>query len=191
MYVVYCQNKPKSEHIVSEYIETYFEVSEFQCLTLCSFSVQPNHLQDAVYISVLFMPTTVYVRLCFLICHLFIIPTDSKNKTNRYQLQSLCFMVIEELYRPTAAVFCAVTSIKCCVRFRCQELRQQLGHRLQLNDLLIKPVQRIMKYQLLLKVKSMSLLYCQPNTSAVSAMGLQTYKQKNQNTYIQTSVQKC
>uniref|UniRef100_A0A8C5GUN2 Rho guanine nucleotide exchange factor 25-like n=1 Tax=Gouania willdenowi TaxID=441366 RepID=A0A8C5GUN2_GOUWI len=31
------------------------------------------------------------------------------------------------------------------------ELRQQLGHRLQLNDLLIKPVQRIMKYQLLLK----------------------------------------
>lgn len=33
-----------------------------------------------------------------------------------------------------------------------QELRQQLGHRLQLNDLLIKPVQRIMKYQLLLKV---------------------------------------
>ncbi|KAL4655529.1 rho guanine nucleotide exchange factor 25 isoform X1 [Arapaima gigas] len=56
MYVIYCQNKPKSEHIVSDYIETYFE-----------------------------------------------------------------------------------------------ELRQQLGHRLQLNDLLIKPVQRIMKYQLLLK----------------------------------------
>ncbi|KAM4612901.1 rho guanine nucleotide exchange factor 25 [Polymixia lowei] len=56
MYVVYCQNKPKSEHIVSEYIETYFE-----------------------------------------------------------------------------------------------DVRQQLGHRLQLNDLLIKPVQRIMKYQLLLK----------------------------------------
>ncbi|XP_077386007.1 rho guanine nucleotide exchange factor 25 isoform X2 [Festucalex cinctus] len=56
MYVVYCQNKPKSEHVVSEFIETFFE-----------------------------------------------------------------------------------------------DLRQQLGHRLQLNDLLIKPVQRIMKYQLLLK----------------------------------------
>ncbi|KAM6948078.1 rho guanine nucleotide exchange factor 25 isoform 2-T2 [Lycodopsis pacificus] len=56
MYVVYCQNKPKSEYIVSEFIETYFEY-----------------------------------------------------------------------------------------------LRQLLGHRLQLNDLLIKPVQRIMKYQLLLK----------------------------------------
>lgn len=27
MYVVYCQNKPKSEHIVSEFIDTYFEVS--------------------------------------------------------------------------------------------------------------------------------------------------------------------
>lgn len=28
MYVVYCQNKPKSEYIVSEYIETFFEVSD-------------------------------------------------------------------------------------------------------------------------------------------------------------------
>ena len=27
MYVVYCQNKPKSEFIVSEYIDSYFEVS--------------------------------------------------------------------------------------------------------------------------------------------------------------------
>lgn len=26
MYVVYCQNKPKSEYIVSEHIHTYFEV---------------------------------------------------------------------------------------------------------------------------------------------------------------------
>lgn len=26
MYVVYCQNKPVSEYIVSEYIDTYFEV---------------------------------------------------------------------------------------------------------------------------------------------------------------------
>ncbi|XP_064466147.1 triple functional domain protein-like isoform X2 [Ornithodoros turicata] len=56
MYIVYCQNKPKSEYIVSEYIDTYFE-----------------------------------------------------------------------------------------------EIRQKLGHKLQLPDLLIKPVQRIMKYQLLLK----------------------------------------
>ncbi|XP_067120464.1 LOW QUALITY PROTEIN: triple functional domain protein-like [Centruroides vittatus] len=56
MYVVYCQNKPKSEYIVSEYIETFFE-----------------------------------------------------------------------------------------------ELRQKFGHKLQLPDLLIKPVQRIMKYQLMLK----------------------------------------
>lgn len=35
MYVVYCQNKPKSEHIVSEYIETYFEVSTTK-FGLCS-----------------------------------------------------------------------------------------------------------------------------------------------------------
>ena len=26
MYVVYCQNKPMSEYIVSEHIDTYFEV---------------------------------------------------------------------------------------------------------------------------------------------------------------------
>ncbi|XP_021366305.1 triple functional domain protein-like isoform X1 [Mizuhopecten yessoensis] len=32
-----------------------------------------------------------------------------------------------------------------------EEMRMRLGHRLQLPDLLIKPVQRIMKYQLLLK----------------------------------------
>ncbi|XP_056142955.1 triple functional domain protein [Lampris incognitus] len=56
MYIVYCQNKPKSEHIVSEYIDTYFE-----------------------------------------------------------------------------------------------DFKQRMGHRLQITDLLIKPVQRIMKYQLLLK----------------------------------------
>lgn len=56
MYVVYCKNKPMSEHIVSEHIETYFE-----------------------------------------------------------------------------------------------ELRIKLGHKLQICDLLIKPVQRIMKYQLLLR----------------------------------------
>lgn len=30
MYIVYCQNKAKSEYIVSEYIDTYFEVSRCQ-----------------------------------------------------------------------------------------------------------------------------------------------------------------
>lgn len=30
MYIVYCQNKPKSEHIVSEYIDTFFEVSSWE-----------------------------------------------------------------------------------------------------------------------------------------------------------------
>ena len=58
MYVKYCENKPKSEYIVSEFLDTYFE-----------------------------------------------------------------------------------------------EIRQKLGHRLTLPDLLIKPVQRIMRYQLLLKVR--------------------------------------
>ncbi len=37
-----------------------------------------------------------------------------------------------------------------------EELRQKLGHRLMLPDLLIKPVQRIMKYKLLLQVSTHS-----------------------------------
>lgn len=37
MYIVYCQNKPKSEHIVSEYIDTYFEVRFLNLFTLFSF----------------------------------------------------------------------------------------------------------------------------------------------------------
>ena len=35
MYVVYCENKPKSEYIVSEHIDTYFEVRK---ATLCGVS---------------------------------------------------------------------------------------------------------------------------------------------------------
>ena len=38
-----------------------------------------------------------------------------------------------------------------------QELKQRLGHRLPISDLLSKPVLRIMKYQLLLKVGAQSL----------------------------------
>ena len=34
MYVVYCQNKPNSEYIVSEYIDSYFEVCIF--INLCT-----------------------------------------------------------------------------------------------------------------------------------------------------------
>ena len=35
-----------------------------------------------------------------------------------------------------------------------EEVRARLGHKLALPDLLIKPVQRIMKYQLLLRVRA-------------------------------------
>lgn len=88
MYVVYCQNKPKSEHIVSEFIETYFEVRK-------RFTIVSRLLTNCLFYQMTLSP--------------------------------LLF-------------------------FFFQDLRQQMGHRLQLNDLLIKPVQRIMKYQLLLKV---------------------------------------
>lgn len=48
MYIVYCQNKPKSEHIVSEYIDTYFEVRLFNhfaphCHSMLSVLYCPCH----------------------------------------------------------------------------------------------------------------------------------------------------
>lgn len=58
------------------------------------------------------------------------------------------------------------------LRLCCQELRQQLGHRLQLNDLLIKPVQRIMKYQLLLKVTSRALAHRHLSTHTFTRVSL-------------------
>lgn len=91
MYIVYCQNKPKSEHIVSEYIDTYFEVRLFKIFSYYS-------------------------------------------------------------YRMFSALVHVNTSGVIHVFTFHQDLKQRLGHRLQITDLLIKPVQRIMKYQLLLKV---------------------------------------
>lgn len=41
MYVVYCQNKPRSEYIVAEY-ETYFEVSTAQCTLLLLTALSPG-----------------------------------------------------------------------------------------------------------------------------------------------------
>lgn len=44
MYVVYCKNKPVSEYIVSEYIETYFEelrIKLGQKLQICDLLIKP------------------------------------------------------------------------------------------------------------------------------------------------------
>jgi len=73
MYVVYCQNKPKSEFIVSEYIDSYFEVSSI------------NKAKIIIFISL------------------------------------------------------------------SQEIRLKLGFKLRLTDLLIKPIQRLTKYHILLE----------------------------------------
>ena len=43
-----------------------------------------------------------------------------------------------------------------CMESYFEDVRQKLGHRLALPDLLIKPVQRIMRYQLLLKVRQLA-----------------------------------
>lgn len=91
MYIVYCQNKPKSEHIVSEYIDTYFEVSHCLC------------------------------------------PAWHLNMSHEKWDRLITTLIVSLYFH--------------------QDLKQRLGHRLQITDLLIKPVQRIMKYQLLLKVR--------------------------------------
>ncbi len=65
-----------------------------------------------------------------------------------------------------------------------EELRLHLGHRLQIPDLLIKPVQRIMKYQLLLKV-----FFFQPMYSRCSLLTLiQLVTQSIHHTFYTSSI---
>ena len=51
MYVKYCENKPKSEYIVSEYIDTFFEVSMSRDMRKPAFCICGNK--------------TAYQHLCF------------------------------------------------------------------------------------------------------------------------------
>lgn len=58
MYIVYCQNKPKSEHIVSEYIDTYFEVGYF-----INHVPTPHSMIFVYFISSCFI-IVIYLYLC-------------------------------------------------------------------------------------------------------------------------------
>ena len=87
MYVVYCQNKPKSEFIVSVHIDTYFEVNSLDIL---------NGLPLAIS------------------------------------------LLKEEILK----------------ELNFQEIRLKYGFKLRLNDLLIKPIQRLTKYHMLLEVRT-------------------------------------
>ena len=52
MYIVYCQNKPKSEHIVSEYIDTYFEVrflNRFRIFALLNYPSDAYFLEMIIF----------------------------------------------------------------------------------------------------------------------------------------------
>ena len=54
MYTRYCQNKPKSEYIVSEYVETYIEVnSPYLCAYLIFLSSSSLYVRRANLINVL------------------------------------------------------------------------------------------------------------------------------------------
>lgn len=88
MYVIYCQNKPRSEFIVAEY-DTFFEVRN-------AWNKKKN---------------TVVLHSYMILFH-----TD-----------------------------CSLTALK-------QEVQQEINSRMSISDYLIKPIQRITKYQLLLKV---------------------------------------
>lgn len=63
MYVVYCQNKPKSEHIVSEYIETYFEVGTSE-----KFASHSSSICLFSYYILLWSVTCVYIHICIYMC---------------------------------------------------------------------------------------------------------------------------
>jgi len=56
---------------------------------------------------------------------------------NKEKPDLLCYKILLSDYRQ-------------CLIIVLQDMRQSLGHRLLLPDMLIKPVQRIMKYQLML-----------------------------------------
>lgn len=60
MYVVYCQNKPVSEYIVSEYIDTYFEVCNFSFWSV--FLADVNSKWDLLSICII---------ICILCVHIF------------------------------------------------------------------------------------------------------------------------
>ena len=67
--------------------------------------------------------------------------------------------LIHSYYNPWVMVYfgqktCEWNFYLCVFYFYLQSCKERLGHRLQLADYLIKPVQRITKYQLLLKVNN-------------------------------------
>ena len=64
----------------------------------------------------------------------------------------VCMSVCMSLCVCPGVSVCMSLCVCLCLYVSVQEMRQKLGHRLQLPDLLIKPIQRIMKYQLMLKV---------------------------------------
>ena len=88
--------------------------------------------------------------------------TDCDN-TRRARLlisfSKLYCSLIHSYYNPWVMVSfgpktCEWNFYFCVFYFYLQSCKERLGHRLQLADYLIKPVQRITKYQLLLKVNN-------------------------------------
>lgn len=108
MYVIYCQNKPRSEFVVAEY-DTFFEVSE----------------------------------------------SSGLNGVMRWWGRACVW--------------------RCCWCFY-QELQQEINSRLSISDYLIKPIQRITKYQLLLKVSTLTWSHLQQNTGVTREKSLQNDK---------------
>lgn len=124
MYVVYCQNKPKSEFIVAEY-DTYFDVGEALILFIISRRCAVWSKQQCSFTFILDMKCRDDPQLSGL-------------------MLSLCDVI---------GSICVKWTKGHTVRlFLFQGIQQDIQSRLSISDFLIKPIQRITKYQLLLKV---------------------------------------
>ncbi|ESO12215.1 hypothetical protein HELRODRAFT_62454, partial [Helobdella robusta] len=78
---------------------------------------------------------------------------ENKPKSEDIVFENLDYFEVSSFFMPLGTVYIShitYLAFKTNLTFA-QQLREKLGERLQLADMLIKPVQRIMKYQLLFK----------------------------------------
>lgn len=128
MYVVYCQNKPKSEFIVAEY-DTYFDVGEALILFIIS-------RRCAVWSK---LQSSFTFSLDMKYSQSLIIWTDTVFMWCYWE-----YLLFEKSVKWTKG--------HTVLLFLFQGIQQDIQSRLSISDFLIKPIQRITKYQLLLKV---------------------------------------
>jgi len=170
MYVVYCQNKPKSEFIVSEFIDNYFEVNiklthiwRQTCPIAMSILYGIKKCND-IFWSLLtpfeisrFIKGAVF-KLDWTLksTHRFLISLFNGGNSCEFPKRCLESIQVNDIMKskynvyknklPWSCIFSILLSF--CSQ---QDIRLKLGFKLRLTDLLIKPIQRLTKYHMLLE----------------------------------------